>query len=107
MDWHVGGGAQRYWSQNLFSNIKLPVSESAAEEKLMCRVCILEVYFLSFILLFLKFSAPVTLVCTKTLLYFVKWRCADLCNQKSSTVNKQGKERDRRQLLYSAYCFTW
>lgn len=66
MGWQVGGGAQRYGSQNLFSNVKLPLSESAAEEKLMCHVCILEVYFLSFILLLLIFSAPVTLACTKT-----------------------------------------
>lgn len=43
MDWGADGGAQRYGSQYLFSNIKLPVSESAAEEKLMCHVCILEV----------------------------------------------------------------
>ena len=43
MGWQVDGGAQRYGSQCLFSNVKLPVSESAAEEKLMCHVCILEV----------------------------------------------------------------
>lgn len=43
MDWRVDGGAQRYESQSLFSNMKLPVSESAAEKKLMCHVRILEV----------------------------------------------------------------
>lgn len=43
MGGRVDGGAQRYWSQCLFSNIKLPVSESAAEEKFMCCVHILEV----------------------------------------------------------------
>lgn len=43
MDWQVDGGAQRYGSQYPFSNIKLPVSESAAEEKLICHVRILEV----------------------------------------------------------------